>query len=57
MLFKCQCKDCMLFNDKEGEGWEDTGNGFHIIYCKDGKVRAAELKEGCPHFEKFEYVQ
>lgn len=57
MLFKCQCKDCMLFNGEEGEGWEDTGNGFHIVYCKDGEIRATVLKEGCPYFEKWEYIQ
>ena len=51
MLFKCQCKDCMFFNNIEGEGWEDTGNGFHIIYCKDSSIRATKKEEGCPFFE------
>lgn len=59
LIKKCPCKKCKLFNDKEGEGWENTGNGFHIVYCKDGKVRVAELEEGCPYQEEkeTEYIQ
>jgi hypothetical protein len=57
MLIKCQCKDCLFFSDIEGEGWENTNNGFHIVYCKDAKTRAVVLEEGCCDYEEKGYIQ
>ncbi len=57
MLIKCQCKDCLFFSDIEGEGWEDTHNGFFIVYCKDAKIRAVRIEEGCSSYEEKGYIQ
>lgn len=50
------CIDCTLFNTVEGEGWEDTGNGFYIIHCTDGQPRAMRDGCRCPAFDKSEWA-
>ncbi len=50
MLIQCKCKDCFLFTDKEDIGWKDTGNGWQLVYCNDGKIRYAIMKNGCSDF-------
>jgi hypothetical protein len=60
LIKECPCKKCKLFNNKEGEGWEDTGNGFYIVHCKDGKSRPTlSFEQGCPDQEEItrEYIQ
>jgi hypothetical protein len=49
------CFTCELYY---GE-FEDTGNGFFVIHCSDGKSRCAVLDAGCNFYEEdvFRYVK
>lgn len=41
------CLECRLFT---GE-YEDTHNGFLIIFCDNGKIHATTLEAGCESFQ------
>ncbi len=32
--------------------YEDTGNGFQIVHCEDGKSRCAWMDSGCSYYEE-----
>lgn len=58
MIYRCPCHKCIMFHDEEGVGWEDTCNGYHIIYCLDGKVRCICSDEGgCTEGEELGFVR
>ena len=41
------CETCGLYSGD----FEDTGNGFHIVHCEDGRVRCTTLDAGCSSYE------
>ena len=49
------CLTCALFTGDV----EDTGNGFVIVKCDDGKMRCTTIEAGCPWYEEdiFRYVK
>lgn len=48
----CPCCECELY---PGD-YEDTGNGVHIVYCEDNKIRTVDIDAGCAWFRQDPFV-
>jgi len=46
-VLTCLCSLCELY---PGD-YEDTGNGFHVVYCEDGKTRYVRDDSVCEAYQ------